>query len=116
MKIDVYSGWIKLRAPETVTERLRRPVFEKSASGISMVEDDSDSVSPEALSFFSEFNDLVALAMIEEWSFDLPITLDGLLDLPSKAYDDVRKAVTPFVPELIPDFGVDPDPKATTDN
>jgi hypothetical protein len=114
MRVEVFSGWIELREPNLVSERLRRPVFEKSVSGSSLVEEEDNVVSEETMRFFSEFNDLVALAMIKEWSFEFPISLEGLLDLPSRTYDDVRKAVTPFVNELIPDFGVDPDPKATT--
>jgi hypothetical protein len=116
MRVEVFSGWIELREPKLVSERLRRPVFEKSVGGSSLIEDEGDGISEETMRFFSEFNDLVAIAMIEKWSFEFPVSLDGLLDLPSKTYDDVRKTVTPFVNELIPDFGVDPDPKATTDN
>jgi hypothetical protein len=114
MRVEVFSGWIQLREPKLVPERLRRPVFEKSVSGSSLTEDDGDGINEETMRFFSEFNDLVAIAMIKEWSFEFPVSLEGLLDLPSRTYDDVRLAVTPFVNELIPDFGVDPDPKATT--
>ena len=115
MRVEVYSGWIQLRDPELVPERLRRPVFEKSATGSALVEDDSI-VDENTMKFFSEFNDLVAVAMISEWSFEFPVSLDGMLDLPSKTYDDIRKVVSPYINELIPDFGVDPDPKATSDS
>jgi hypothetical protein len=113
MRVEVFSGWIQLRDPELVPERLRRPVFEKSVQGVAFAE--SDEVNADSISFFSEFNDLLAIAMISEWSFAAPITLDGLLDLPIKAYDDVRNAVAPFIEKLIPDFGVDVDPKAVTE-
>jgi hypothetical protein len=113
MRVEIFSGWIQLRDPELVPERLRRPVFEKSVQGSALFNDeDMDS---DTIKFFSEFNDLLAIAMISEWSFDLPVTLDGLLDLPIKAYDDVRNAVAPFIDKLIPDFGVDVNPKAITE-
>lgn len=110
MRVEVFSGWVQLRDPELVPERLRRPVFEKSAQGIGVANDEE--VTTETITFFSEFNDLLAIALISEWSFDLPITLDGLLDLPSRTYDDVRNAVSPFVSALTPNFGADLDPKA----
>jgi len=114
MRQDVYNGWIDLRNPDLVPERLRRPVFQKSVEGASL---DTDGETPdgEALKFFSEFNDLLAVAMISEWSFDLPIAVDSLLDLPSKTYDDIRTACAPYLEKLIPDFGVDVDPKAITE-
>lgn len=115
MRVDVFNGWVELRDPEQVSERLRRPVFEKSIEAANL-NTDGDQLDPVAMRFFSEFNDLLAVALVAEWSFNLPITVDGLQDLPSKSYDDVRKAVTPFMSSLIPDFGIDVDPKATTDS
>lgn len=116
MRVEVYSGWVQLRDPELVPERLRRPVFEKSVTGASLVEGDGTNVDENTMKFFSEFNDLVAIAMISEWSFDAPVSAEGMLDLPSKTYDEIRKVVSPFIAKLIPDFGVDPDPKATIGN
>ena len=116
MRVEVFSGWMQLRDPELVPERLRRPVFLKSVQAASYIIADGETPDSEAMNFFTEFNDLLAVAMISEWSFASPITLEGLQDLPSKTYDDVRNAVSPFVSKLIPDFGVDIDPKATTEN
>jgi hypothetical protein len=115
MRVEVFSGWLELREPKLVPERLRRPVFEKSVAGQNFV-DENQEVDEEAMKFFSDFNDLLAIAMIKEWSFESAVSLEGLLDLPSRTYDDIRKAVTPFVSDLIPDFGVDPDPKAIIEN
>jgi hypothetical protein len=112
MRTEVYSGWIELREPNLVPERLRRPVFEKSVSGQSLVEEGKD-LDESAMKFFSEFNDLLAIALISAWSFEGAISVESLMDLPSKTYDDIRKVVTPYVAELIPDFGIDPEnPKA----
>jgi len=115
MKVEVFNGWIELRDPELVPERLRRPVFNMSVKGAGIMSGDNDQVNTEAINFFSDFNDLLAVAMIESWSFNIPLSVDGMLDLPGKTYDDIREAVTPFVSDLIPDFGVDVDPKAITE-
>ena len=114
MRKDVFNGWIELRDPESVPERLRRPVFEKSVEGTKLAS--TDEISSDAVKFFSDFNDLLAIALIGEWSFGDVISIDTLQDLPSKTYDDIRVAVSPLVTKLIPDFGVDVDPKAITDN
>jgi hypothetical protein len=84
MRIEVFSGWIQLREPNLVPERLRRPVFEKSISGSSLIEDENDVVSEETMRFFSDFNDLVAIAMIKEWSFEFPVSLARLMTMCEK--------------------------------
>lgn len=108
MRQEVYSGWVELREPNLVPERLRRPVFEKSIGGQNLVDEGAD-LDEATLKFFSEFNDLLAVAMISSWSFDGAVSLESLMDLPSKTYDDIRKIVTPYVADLIPDFGIDVD-------
>jgi len=116
MRTEVYSGWVELREPNLVPERLRRPIFEKSISGQSLVEDGAE-LDESQMKFFSEFNDLLAIAMISAWSFDGAVSIEGLMDLPSKTYDDIRKVVTPFITDLMPDFGDNPDdPKVTIEN
>ena len=114
----IHGGWIQLRNPDDVSERLRRPLLAKTAQGAEILQgmDDEEAVDNEILSFWNEYNDLLAIAMIQTWSFDMPISLDGLLDLPAKSYDDVQKIVAPFITELMPDFGATPDPKATTES
>ena len=117
MRKDVYSGWIELRDPKAVPERLRRPVFSKSMESATYAKDnDLEVISTDAIDLLSEFNDLLAVAMVEKWSFSDVVSVEEMLDLPSRTYDDIRQAVAPFVNDLIPDFGVDPDPKATTDS
>jgi hypothetical protein len=116
MRTEVYSGWIELREPKLVPERLRRPIFEKSVSGQSFVQEGND-LDENQMKFFSDFNDLLAIAMISSWSFEGAISIEGLMDLPSKTYDDIRKVVTPFISELMPDFGDEPEnPKAIIEN
>jgi hypothetical protein len=117
MRVDVFNGWIELRDPDLVPERLRRPVFERSADGAKTFDENGDQVSSEVLAFFSEFNDLLAVAMVASWSFGDVVSVDTLQDLPAKTYDHIREAVAPFISKLIPNFGDDvSDPKATTEN
>ena len=116
MRKDVYSGWIELRDPKAVPERLRRPVFQKSMESANFAkETDMENVGADAIELLSDFNDLLSVAMVEKWSFSEVVSIEEMLNLPSRAYDDIRQAVAPFVNDLIPDFGVDPDPKAITE-
>jgi len=121
MRIEVFNGWVELRDPELVPERLRRPVVEQSirATQFADLDMDSDDLDPQAagdaIAFFSELNDILSVALISEWSFNEPISIDGLLNLSSKTYDDIRREVSPFVSKLLPDFGVTDDPKAITE-
>jgi hypothetical protein len=74
------------------------------------------SFTPEQLQFFSEWNDALAIALIENWSFGDEVTLDALLDLPGGTYDEIRNITAPYVSELMPSFGPTDDPKAPTEH
>lgn len=114
-KHEITGGWVVLRNPELVPERLRRPLFGSTVQGQKFA--DAEEVTAEALDFLSDFNDNLAIAMIESWSFGDAITKDALLDLAGRTYDDIRKLVAPFVSKLVPDFSLEgaDDPKATTE-
>lgn len=120
MRVDVFNGWVELRDPKLVPERLRRPIVQSSVSAVALA--DIDIEAPEnaekvadVIGFYSEFNDLLAVALVESWSFPDAISIETLQELPGATYDDIRKAVAPFVSALLPDFGVDPDPKVITE-
>ena len=121
MRVEVFGGWVELRDPELVPERLRRPLVSQSvlASQFANVDLESDDVDSElaskAVDFFSTLNDLLAVALVEEWSFSEPITIEGLMNLPGKSYDSIRREVSPMVSKLMPDFGATDDPKALTE-
>lgn len=112
-KHDVPGGWVTLRDPEMVPERLRRPLFANSVRGQQFA--NMEEVSSEALEFLSDYNDLLVIAMVDSWSFGDTVTKEMLLDLPGSTYDAIRKLVAPYVAKLVPDFSVDgaDDPKAT---
>ena len=109
---EIGDGWVELRDPKHVSERNRRPIIAKATSMKAVADrvtsDDESFTEDEFLSLYA-FNDLVAVALIREWSFDVPVTLDGLLDLPAGDYDAVLKLTAPLVTELMPSFEPDPD-------
>lgn len=130
MKVNVTGGWIDLREPEEVPERLRRPIVSTTMSGIPMqaeieaMQDNPDQADPVVLAKFLEFSqkfgDLAALAFIREWSFAEPITSETIQDLPSKVFDEIQEAISPLTIKLLPTFGATKesvlDPKAPTDS
>lgn len=130
MKINITGGWVDLREPEEVPERLRRPIVNVTMSGIPLesemetIMNDPSSADPEKLAdfmkFTTEFGDLVALAFIKEWSFPNAVSRESIMDLPGKVFDEIQAAISPLVAGLLPSFNATKDsvldPKAPTDN
>jgi hypothetical protein len=124
------SGWAELRDPAAVPVRLRRPVekmlFEISqANGVDAlannagneVEAAAEIVANIDLDLFSKFNDLndlLILARIAAWSYDLPITLDSVLELPSGDYQILQEVTAKDITEMMPNFAQDNDPSSPT--
>lgn len=122
-RVTIAGGWVEYREPEDVPERLRREVTRLSTRGAKfadLTEVDAGEMDEDMLQgmtdFMSAFNDAVAIALISNWSFEFPVALDSLLDLPASAYDEIVRHCTPLATRLMPKFGVDPDPKATTES
>jgi hypothetical protein len=126
MKVNVTGGWIEIRDAKEVPERLRRPIVELTMSGVPLqphmeaMQNDLASVDPAVVAQFmqysAKFNDKAILALVKEWSFPDPVSEESIMDLPAGVFDEIQTAIAPFISELLPNFGVDPDPKATTDN
>ena len=115
-KTNLTGGWVELRNPVEVPERLRRPVVHASIDAQRFADLEEGDFTGADMNQLQVLNDLVAIALVKEWSFDAAISLDGLLDLPSGAYDELLALVSPQVGELMPNFGVNPDPKVPTEN
>jgi len=115
-QIAVFEGWVQLRDPKRVSERQRRPLISKiaelaQAGGVS--EDDFDVKSLDAI---NEYADLLAIALIESWSFGADVTTDNLIDLPFQTVQDIQAIVSPMLEQLLPSFDVTDDPKAIIEN
>lgn len=114
--IDVPNGWVELRDPKAVSERLRRPIMAKATQlSAAAGEAEGGVVSSDSLTGMFEFNDLLAVALIKQWSFTEPITTDGLLDLPTVTYDAIQKIVAPLLSDLMPSFEATPEVDSPTE-
>jgi len=149
------NGWIELREPRLVPEKLRRPIMSQMADMGKVAQQADDAVKAaelraqlgepggvvgiddELMQALYRYNDLIAVALVREWSFKgkpnphdngaweftgvaedrfIPISMETLGTLPGEDYDAILKIVSPMAMELMPSFGVDPDPKATIGN
>lgn len=98
------GAWAQLRDPDEITERQRRPLqrlqrrtIMKALPHLALEGVEIDKVSPaeflnklapllsdEDLDALEEIDDHVIVTLVESWSFDVPVSLDSTLDLPSK--------------------------------
>lgn len=134
------SGWADLRPVQDITERHRRPIKRLStqllgnaefASAVAEVQasgkDPADLTMDEQLKVaagmgaafdtLEEIQDLLVVAAVRGWSYDaIPVTVDGLLDLPGQALDALRAAVAPYQGALNPNLTEPtPDPASPTE-
>lgn len=116
-RLTVPGGWVDVREPEDVPERLRRRVTTMSGQAASVAGRLSDDDTPEAsdVEFVLGFNDAICMCLVMGWSWDFPVSSDGLLDLPGPAYDALVKHAQSQLGRLIPSFAVDPNPKVPTE-
>lgn len=117
-KHEIVGGWVDLREPREVPERLRRPIVVKAGAigkaAQNIANADEVSVDEDTLSAMFEFNDLLVIALAKAWSFEEPITLEGLGNLPGNTYDALQKIVAPMVTDLMPSFEATPDADSPT--
>lgn len=110
-RIDLPGGaWAELRDPDVVTERQRKPLI--TAMGrASKYEGMDDS----GFGAILDVQDATILVMVAAWSFEAPVSAEGLLDLTGKTVDALRKACQPFQTDLMPDFSPTPDPESPSE-
>lgn len=116
MRHDVPGGWIEVRDdPATTPERLRRPVKRAMmraagsrdlvrAFDVSVPENERPPIPDDMIGVFDEMNDAAAAALVTAWSFEGPVTVEALADLPGNTYDAIRVIVAPHAMALMPDF------------
>jgi hypothetical protein len=124
------SGWAELRDPAAVPVRLRRPVekmlFDISQSNgteaLANAAGDQEqaaaelvaNIDGELFSKFNDLNDLLILARVAAWSFDSPITLDSVLDLPASDYYLLQEVAAKDITEMMPNFVQNTNPSSPT--
>lgn len=106
-RIDVPGGWIQLRDPKSVKEKVRRPIMAKAAV-LRAAGDEIDVVGA------YELNDLISIAVIESWSFPYPVNVESMTELDTPAYDAIQRITAPLLSQMMPSFEVTPDPDSPT--
>lgn len=115
------GGWVRFRHPDEVTERQRRPFVRlMMANGKDLADAESDEqgnprLDMSALPNLQDMCEAAAVALVEAWSYDVPVTLDGVQDLPGPAYDRLVFGESQLrMASLMPSFGVNPDESSPT--
>lgn len=114
------GGWADIKAPTAVSERNRRPV-EKALLAIAQsnamkdlesttVAEIASTIDSDSFDKFTVLNDLLIVARVSAWSFDLPITLDNILDLPGEDYKTLQEATAEGITEMMPNFSASDEP------
>jgi hypothetical protein len=124
------GGWAVLRDPLEVTERQRRPLVRlqrrvavKAAphlSGVDLaalsptqaLEKLAPLLSEEDLNALEDIDDLIIATLVDSWSYDPPVSVEGVLDLSGTArsalLDECRPLVGPLVGDTADDEVLDP--------
>lgn len=133
------GGWVDLRDPADVPERLRRPVRriqmllaanpaftevvqEAAAKGVAAVRDVTEDqavamvsgMGADAFDLMDELNDRAVLARVMGWSFGDQVTLEALQDLPGAVYDELRTLCADGALETGTDFSPSQDEASPT--
>jgi hypothetical protein len=69
---------------------------------------------PGDLDVFNELNDLCIVAMVREWSFPEPVSVETVVDRKAPDFNALREACAPAVQSLYVDFSADKDPDSPT--
>ena len=119
-KINLPDGaWAVLRDPEDVTERQRRPLVRlqrrtimKAAPQLANLNLEKMSpaealatiapaLSDEDFDALEDIDDLVIVTLVDSWSFDQPVSVDGAIDIPSKARRALLEEARPLLSRLL---------------
>lgn len=125
-EITLPSGaWVKLRDPEDTTEAQRKPVtrlqmrmaWNPKLMATIKGEGSSSDLSDTEIDWLFDYNDAIVVALVESWSFEQPVTVDGLRAIPGKKdYSELQRRASKHASALMPSFEVDPDPEAPAGN
>jgi hypothetical protein len=68
----------------------------------------------EAFDLLEELNDALVAAVVRGWSYEFPVTVDAVQDVPGRDLDALRTACAPLLRELMPNFEPTPDADSPT--
>lgn len=74
-----------------------------------------DQMTDSQLDLLSDLTNAVAVALVEAWSYEAPVTADTIQDLPQRDYEALLEAVGKHRQALLPNFDVDPAPDSPTE-
>lgn len=137
LRVDLPKGQhAMLRDPEDVPERLRRPHLDArergavAMAGAGVTEADAQAaqngdreaatkvglaaISSGSRGMKRDADDLLIMALVQSWSYEEPVSVEALQDLPGRAYDLLLKACEPLASAMSPDFSPSPDPESPT--
>jgi hypothetical protein len=115
------------RHPNQVPERLRREAVNARMRVVSLVPDMPEGLSEEAINvaagkammehpeFADEFQDKLIMCFLIDWSYELPVTIDSLGDIPHGTYDALAEQAKRGLPILMPSFAPTPDADSPTE-
>jgi hypothetical protein len=114
-KIDVTFGWVTLRDPRTVKDRERKAIL---AAAMDLSDEDLqtmlDRSKGASMAEAHDFENVFVSTMVGEWSFDEPVSSEGLAELPWVTRNEITELVAPKFRELFPSFEPDPEPDSPT--
>jgi hypothetical protein len=139
------GAWADLRPVQDITERRRRPIrtvtmqllkdrsfvgqiqgaLASGKTAQNLTQEDKARIAtdlrPESLQTLEDMQDLLIVAVVRGWSFHdedgrpVPVTIDGILDLPGIALDELKRVTAPYQQALNPNLGEPtPDPASPT--
>lgn len=133
------GAWADLRDPAEVPERLRRPVRRiqmllakdpafsgvvqaAKDKGIQAMEDVTEDqavamaadMGEDAIDRMDQLNDLLVISRVAGWSYEAPVSMEALQDLPGAVYDRLRELCADGAMESGPDFSPSTDPESPT--
>ena len=126
-KIDLPDGgWALIRDPRRVTERQRRPVTRLQArvagsevgallaTKDKLPDDEFEEHARRVLgsddfALLDDLNDALIEALVDSWSYDVPVSKDAALDLPGPVYEALKAACAKHVMELAPNLEPTPE-------
>jgi len=122
-KVDLGNGsWAKLRDPQDVTDKQRRPLAklqrllaasnlgealtQRAQMGEEVTDKDLQDLLKPVLAddeweLLESTSDLLIVALVEEWSFDTPIIVESVQNLPGRVSKALRAACDPLLTDVL---------------